>query len=54
MVLVALVLFTLLVVALGAWTGRRQHRMDYSMQSANHRLGIHDPRDTPYGPPSGL
>lgn len=42
------------VVWMGVWTGRRQTRMSLSSELGNDRLGIRDPRDTPWGPPTGL
>ena len=54
MVYVALVILTLAVVALGAWAGRRQTRMDRTLPCSTDRLGIRDPRDVPYGPPTSL
>ena len=54
MVFVALVVLTLAVVALGAWTSRRQTTTDRTLPCSTDRLGIRDPRDVPYGPPSGL
>ena len=54
MLYVVLVVLTLAVVALGAWTVRRQARMERTLPCSNDRLGIRDPRDLPYGPPSSL
>ncbi|WP_432479725.1 hypothetical protein [Nocardioides sp. GXQ0305] len=55
MVYVALVLFTLAVVALGAWAVRRQACPDDTLlPCSTERLGIRDIRDVPFGPPSSL
>ena len=54
MVFVVLVLFTLAVVALGAWAGRRQTRVAPTLPCSTDRLGIREPRAAPYGPPSTL
>ena len=39
--------------ALAGWVGRRQRRST-GAQSGNDRLGVKDPRDTPWGPSGGL
>ena len=54
MVYVALVLFTLAVVALAAWASRTQVRTDVTLPCSTERLGIREPHDAPYGPPSAL
>ncbi len=55
MVYVAVVLFTLAVVALGAWTARREGRTETALlPCSTDRLGSRDARDVPYGPPSSL
>ena len=54
MVFVALIVFTLAVVALGAWAGRRPTQAAPTLPCSTDRLGIRDPRAAPYGPPSGL
>ena len=54
MVYVALVLFTLAVVALGAWAARRETPTDATLPCSIDRLGIRDPRDVLHGPPSSL
>ena len=50
------VLFALTMLGatgLGIWVGRRQRRTAGS-RSGNDRLGVKDPRDTPWGPSSGF
>ena len=55
MVYVAVVLFTLALVALGAWTARRESRIDPTLlPCSNDRLCSRDPHDMPFGPPSSL
>lgn len=51
--IVALVVMIAGVIGMGVWTARRQSRMSPSHHD-NDRLGIRDPRDTPWGPPTGL
>ncbi len=50
MVFVALVILTLAVVALCAWTSRDQATVARSLPCSTDRLGLRDPRDAPYGP----
>lgn len=51
--IVALVVLLAVVVSAGVSTARRQARMPSSHHD-NDRLGIRDPRDQPWGPPTGL
>ncbi len=48
-----LAVVTGLVALLAMWVGRRQRRISGS-SSGNDRLGVKDPRDTPWGPSSSL
>ncbi len=48
-----LVILVVAVTALAVWVGRRQGRT-LGPQSGNDRLGVKDPRDTPWGPSSGV
>lgn len=50
MVFVALVILTLAVVALCAWTSRDQATVARSLPCSTDRLGLRDPGDAPYGP----
>ena len=55
MVYVAVVLFTLALVSLGAWVVRRESCGDPPLlPCSNERLGIREPHDALYGPPSSL
>ena len=54
MVYVALVLFTLAVIALAAWAARTQVPTEVTLPCSTERLGIREPHDAPYGPPSAL
>jgi hypothetical protein len=47
------VLLTTVVLA-GVWAGRRQQHVSLSSEYGNHRLGVRDPRDTPWGPSGGI
>ena len=42
------------VVLAGVWAGKRQARMSLTSEYGNDRLGVRDPRDTPWGPSGGI
>jgi cytochrome c-type biogenesis protein CcmH/NrfF len=52
--MVAVGVLLLGAILLAIWTARRQKSTSATDAHANDRLGVKDPRDTPWGPPSSF